>query len=80
MPTPGAADVPHLDARRSDELLLTHRGAAVAVGAPADVRAPGRIGDTFGVESVVPTDPVGGTPMIIATGASGPDAFDTLSF
>ena len=52
-------------ARYADELVVMHRGAIVAQGAPHQVLTTQLITDVFGVESMIGSDPWSGTPMVV---------------
>jgi iron complex transport system ATP-binding protein len=50
--------------RYADHLVAMLDGRVVAEGAPADVVTPELVRDLYGVEAVVMTDPVAGTPVV----------------
>jgi iron complex transport system ATP-binding protein len=50
--------------RYADHLVAMLDGRVVAEGAPADVVTPDLVRDLYGVEAVVMTDPVAGTPVV----------------
>ena len=50
--------------RYADHLVAMLDGRVVAEGAPADVVTPDLVRDLYGVEAVVITDPVAGTPVV----------------
>lgn len=52
-------------ARYADELVVMHRGAIVAQGAPHQVLTTQLITDVFGMESMIGSDPWSGTPMVV---------------
>lgn len=52
-------------ARYADELVVMHRGAIVAQGAPHDILTTQLITDVFGMESMIGADPWSGTPMVV---------------
>lgn len=59
----------NIAARYSDDLLVLARGRTVASGPPARVLTPAVVRSAFGLDTLVTTDPVGGTPLVIVTGA-----------
>lgn len=59
----------NIAARYSDRLVVMARGRVVAAGAPAEVLTPRVVRDAFGIDTIVTTDPVGGTPLVVVTGA-----------
>ena len=52
-------------ARYADELVVMHRGAIVAQGAPHQGLTTQLITDVFGMESMIGSDPWSGTPMVV---------------
>ncbi|MBC7552248.1 MAG: ABC transporter ATP-binding protein [Cellulomonas sp.] len=58
----------NLAARYADVLVVMADGQVVAAGAPGDVLDAETVRRAFGLECVVMTDPVSGTPMVIPVG------------
>jgi len=58
----------NLAARYADVLVVMADGQVVAAGAPGDVLDADTVRRAFGLECVVMTDPVSGTPMVIPVG------------
>lgn len=59
----------NLAARYSHTLVVMARGGVVAAGTPHEVLTPPVVRTAFGIDTVVATDPVGGSPLVIVTGA-----------
>ncbi len=58
----------NLAARYADHLVAMKSGAIVAQGAPSTVLTAELVQQVFGLESVVVSDPVVGTPMVVPIG------------
>ncbi|MFE4949949.1 ABC transporter ATP-binding protein [Leifsonia sp. NPDC056665] len=58
----------NLAARYADHLVAMRAGSIVASGDPAEVVTAELVRDVFGVESVIATDPVAGTPLVVPLG------------
>lgn len=58
----------NLAARYADHLIAMREGAIVAAGAPGEVVTAELVRDVFGVESVIASDPVTGTPLVVPLG------------
>jgi iron complex transport system ATP-binding protein len=58
----------NLAARYADHLIALRGGAVVAAGRPAAVVTEDLVRDVFDLESVVITDPVAGTPLVVPQG------------
>lgn len=61
----------NLAARYAHRLIAMRQGEVVAQGKPEDVLTAGLVADVFGLESVIVSDPVAGTPMVVPVGARG---------
>lgn len=59
----------NIAARYSHTLVVMARGRVVRAGSPTDVLTPAVVRDAFGIDTLVTTDPVGGTPLVVVTGA-----------
>jgi iron complex transport system ATP-binding protein len=58
----------NLAARYADRLIAMRAGSIVASGEPAEVVTADLVRDVFGVECVIATDPVAGTPLVVPLG------------
>jgi len=58
----------NLAARYADELVVMADGRIMANGAPGDVLTPELLREAFGLEALVTSDPVCGTPMVVPIG------------
>lgn len=58
----------NLAARYADHLIALRHGAVVAAGAPSEVVTADLVRDVFALESLVITDPVSGTPLVVPQG------------
>ncbi len=58
----------NLAARYADHLIAMAHGRIVADGAPAQVITVDTVGEVFGLNSQVVTDPVSGTPLVVPIG------------
>ena len=64
----------NLAARYAHELVVMAEGRMVASGAPAEVITADLIREAFGLEAIVITDPVSGSPMVVPIGAASASA------
>ncbi|MGX4694357.1 hypothetical protein [Streptomyces sp. JNUCC 63] len=60
--------------RYADHMIALKSGAIVAQGAPSAIVSPDLVRDLYGVESVILTDPVHGTPVICPLHVATPGA------
>nr|WP_155828990.1 ABC transporter ATP-binding protein [Leifsonia aquatica] len=58
----------NLAARYADHLVAMRDGSIVAAGDPSEVVTAGLVRDVFGVESVIASDPVTATPLVVPLG------------
>ncbi|RXZ67053.1 ABC transporter ATP-binding protein [Agromyces albus] len=58
----------NLAARYADHLVVLDGGRIAAAGAPGDVMTAETVGGAFGLECVVTTDPVAGSPLVVPIG------------
>ncbi|MDQ7991746.1 MAG: ABC transporter ATP-binding protein [Propionicimonas sp.] len=58
----------NLAARYADHVIAVHRGRVVASGAPNDVVTADLVHEVFGLDSLVVTDQVSGSPMVLPRG------------
>ncbi|GIT80548.1 cobalamin/Fe3+-siderophore ABC transporter ATP-binding protein [Leifsonia sp. LS1] len=58
----------NLAARYADHLVAMRDGAIVAAGDPGEVVTADLVRDVFGVESVIASDPVTATPLVVPLG------------
>jgi iron complex transport system ATP-binding protein len=58
----------NLAARYADHLVAMKAGSIVAAGDPAEVVTAELVRDVFGVESVIASDPVTATPLVVPLG------------
>ncbi|GAA1424757.1 ABC transporter ATP-binding protein [Agrococcus citreus] len=58
----------NLAARYADHMVAMRHGAVVAVGSPVEVVTEQLVADVFGLDALVMTDPVSGTPLVLPRG------------
>ena len=58
----------NLAARYADHLVAMRAGSIVAAGDPSEVVTAELVRDVFGVESVIASDPVTATPLVVPLG------------
>lgn len=61
----------NLACRYAHHLVAMREGRVVSVGTPTEVISAEMVGAVFGIEAVVMTDPVSGSPLVIPSGVPG---------